>query len=42
MSKKKKRKQKENQILFKQMVGACVIFVLFLITMICFAIIVKG
>ena len=38
----KKKKQKENQILFKQMVGAWVIFVLFLMTIICFAIIVRG
>lgn len=38
----KKKKQKENQILFKQMVGACVIFVLFLMTIICFTIIVRG
>lgn len=42
MSKKKKQKKREADILFKQMLGSCVIFTMFVITLVCFIVVVRG
>lgn len=42
MSKKQKQRKKQNEILFKQMTGACVIFTLFVITLVSFLVVVRG
>lgn len=42
MSKKRKKQQKENEILFRQMTGACIIFTLFVVSLIGFIVVVRG
>lgn len=42
MGKSKKRREKQQKIIARQMTGACVIFALFVVTMICLWLVIRG